>query len=353
MAVVDDQDGYEPVKSVDLENGAGAKDASVPAPAKLKVLMFDLSGLPPMVQLLLLTSGVFLFFILCGSLEENMFNNVNGFTFGWYMTVFELLGFALTAALERRAAGEQVFEHRAPLVNHVIVAVSMTFARGLTNMSLQYLNYPSQVIFKSLKLIVVLIGSIVIYKKRYPSQELVSCGMLVVSAILFTLGDADVSPRFSWTGIGVVLLSLFFDALHSNSQEHVLQAHNASTLELMIFGNLFAAAMSFLVTAVSGELLEAYRFCGQQPVIYLYFTVRMLFVYGGVLCFVAIIKRFGVVAATTITTVRKVLSIILSFLVFPKPFSMAYVIAGVVFCAGTYLNLNVQRRVGTRTNHKE
>lgn len=173
MAVVDDQDGYEPVKSVDLENGAGAKDASVPAPAKLKVLMFDLSGLPPMVQLLLLTSGVFLFFILCGSLEENMFNNVNGFTFGWYMTVFELLGFALTAALERRAAGEQVFEHRAPLVNHVIVAVSMTFARGLTNMSLQYLNYPSQVIFKSLKLIVVLIGSIVIYKKRF-----VRCGYL-------------------------------------------------------------------------------------------------------------------------------------------------------------------------------
>lgn len=30
----------------------------------------------------------------------------------------------------------------------------------------------------------------------------------------------------------------------------VIQAHNASTLELMIFGNLFAAAMSFLVTAV-------------------------------------------------------------------------------------------------------
>jgi solute carrier family 35 (adenosine 3'-phospho 5'-phosphosulfate transporter), member B3 len=82
------------------------------------------------------------------------------------MTVFELLGFALIAAIEHTASNGFVFRRRAPLYNHLIVAASMTFARGLTNMSLQYLNYPSQVIFKSLKLIVVLMGSVFIYQKR-------------------------------------------------------------------------------------------------------------------------------------------------------------------------------------------
>lgn len=41
--------------------------------------------------------------------------------------------------------------------------------------------------------------------------------------MLFTLGDAEVSPKFSWIGIVIVVLSLVFDALHSNTQENVLQ----------------------------------------------------------------------------------------------------------------------------------
>lgn len=50
----------------------------------LKVLGIDLSTIPAVVQFLILTSGVFVFFLLCGSVEENMFSNVPGFTFGWY-----------------------------------------------------------------------------------------------------------------------------------------------------------------------------------------------------------------------------------------------------------------------------
>lgn len=84
-----------------------------------------------------------------------------------YMTVFELTGFALLAAIEHASCNGMRLRRRAPLYNHLIVAVSMTFSRGLTNMSLQYMNYPSQVIFKSLKLMVVLLGSVFIYSKRY------------------------------------------------------------------------------------------------------------------------------------------------------------------------------------------
>lgn len=267
------------------------------------------------------------------------------------MTVFELLGFAIIASIEHLIVNGMQFRRHAPLYNHLVVALSMTFARGLTNMSLQYLNYPSQVIFKSLKLIVVLMGSVFIYRKRYPLKEWLSCILLVISAILFSLGDADVSPRFSLMGIAIVVASLFFDALHSNSQEHVLQAHNAPMLELMIFGNLFASGMSALITLISGEFLLAVNFCKEHPIIYVYFVLRTILVYAGVLCFVAIIKRFGVVVATTTTTVRKVLSVVLSFILFPKPFSFAYVIAGAVFCFGTYLNVLAKK--SSRSKHKQ
>ena len=59
--------------------------------------------------------------------------------------MWELIGFSLLAALEIKMSGGQVRAHKAPLRSHIVVAVSMSLARGLTNMSLQYLNYPTQV----------------------------------------------------------------------------------------------------------------------------------------------------------------------------------------------------------------
>ena len=56
----------------------------------------------------------------------------------------------------------------------------------------------------------------------------------------------------------------------------------------------------------TGEFVQAINFCKVHHSIYAYFLLRTVLVYAGVLCFVAIIKRFGVVVATTVTTVRKV-----------------------------------------------
>lgn len=54
-------------------------------------------------------------------------------------------------------------------------------------------------------------------------------------------------------------------------------------------------------------------------------------------------QRFGVVLATTVTTVRKVLSVIMSFISFPKPFHTVYIIAGAIFVCGTALNIRAKR----------
>jgi adenosine 3'-phospho 5'-phosphosulfate transporter B3 len=67
-------------------------------------------------------------------------------------------------------------------------------------------------------------------------------------------------------------------------------------------------------------------------------VLRALVIYLGVLCFTTTIKRFDVVLATTITTVRKVVTILLSFLVFPKPFSSMYVFGVIAFSIGLYIN---------------
>lgn len=59
---------------------------------------------------------------------------------------------------------------------------------GLSNSSLGYLNYPTQVIFKCCKLIPVLIGSILIQGKKYGPLDFTAAILMCVGLTLFTLG---------------------------------------------------------------------------------------------------------------------------------------------------------------------
>ena len=96
-------------------------------------------------QLVILSIGVFAFFITNGYVEEYLFIRFPGFKFGWFLTVIELVLFALFAGFQRLVYRERIFAHSMPLVNHFIVAMAVTMSRGLTNVSMQLLNYPTMV----------------------------------------------------------------------------------------------------------------------------------------------------------------------------------------------------------------
>lgn len=59
---------------------------------------------------------------------------------------------------------------------------------GFSNASLAYLNYPTQVIFKSAKLIPVLLGAIIIQKKKVGPLDFFAAFCMCVGLIFFTLG---------------------------------------------------------------------------------------------------------------------------------------------------------------------
>ena len=55
-----------------------------------------------------------------------------------------------------------------------------------------------------------------------------------------------------------------------------------------------------------------------------------------------LVKQFGAVVTVTTTTVRKGLSLVLSFVLFPKVFRWGYLVGGMVMVAGIVLNVLVK-----------
>ena len=272
---------------------------------------------------MLLSTGIFVFFMLNSYLEEYIFRVLPAFSYGWYITAFELTLFASFALVERAISGEGgsgvagMFARKAPLRSHMTVAVAMTASRGLTNVSLQYLNYPTQVIFKSMKLLTVMAGSLCFLNASFTVSEYVSAVCLVASAVMFSYGDYAVSHPAEASGaaavaaavsdssaelaaslhIGVIIVvaSLVADAFHGTTQDTLMRALSASTLETMLFTNLFSSILAFIVVIIKGELAPALAYCLSHPAAYPLFVLRAVLIYLGVLCFLLLIqsKRCG------------------------------------------------------------
>jgi len=209
--------------------------------------------------------------------------------------------------------------------------VFMSLARSLTNVSLQFLNYPTQVIFKSMKLLTAMIGAVFYLNNKHSADEWISAILMVTSATMFSLGDSATMPAFDPTGIIIVLISLVFDSLHSNSQEYLVKGLNTPSTETLLWTNLLACVITFSYDLIFGDLIAAVRFCGAHLYVYPYWIGRCCFVYYGVKCFLTIVKLRGNVFATGMTTVRKIISILLSFVIFPKPFVAKYMWGLVAF----------------------
>lgn len=111
--------------------------------------------------------GVFVLYLIYGYLQELIFT-LEGFKpYGWFLTLIQFGYYTVFGYIERRITDVASWKHRnIPLKIYLLLALLTLGTMGLSNSSLAYLNYGTQVIFKCCKLIPVLIGSILIQKKQ-------------------------------------------------------------------------------------------------------------------------------------------------------------------------------------------
>lgn len=357
------------------------------------LLGFTLPLLPDWMIGLIFFAVMMFGFIANGMVEEGFKYEYPNFSFGWFMTSFELIFFTTFTIIERLIAhylscipntiirnkingnasanetknnleimmdsGEScddesehaiiteitnddmkeslfsvIFNRQMHWKYHMIVATAMLFSRSFTNISLLLLNYPTQVIFKTMKLISVMIGNRYWLKKKINSYEIIAAPALVLSAILFTVGDSVDQLNFHMVGIAIVLISLIFDAIHANSQEKILDNKKCDTKsELLIYSNMFGGIMAAIASVVCMETAPLIQYLYTIDVRYLllWFFFRVFLLYVGVSAYVGFTKKFGVVRAVMITTIRKILTVFISFFMFPNKIFTGYHSFGVLF----------------------
>jgi len=196
--------------------------------------------------------------------------------------------------------------------------------------ALIYVNYPTQVLAKSCKMIPVLIMSTIMKMKLYPIKKYINVIIITAGISIFMHFSEGHKPHKggkslnddSFYGYILLFISLASDGFTNGIQD--LLRHNdnkPSSDEMMLYTNTFALIFVTIALLYSGEATPAILFC------YKYYHVMLdLFLFclcmsvGQIFIFICM-SKFGNLFLSLITTSRKFFSITFSVIWFGNSLS--------------------------------
>lgn len=297
----------------------------------------DIGGFSKGVKFFICCVFVFLLFIGYGYWLERIFSLEAFRPFGFYLTLLQFGLYSLLSFLERNFRNDTI--RKTPLQTHVVISLLTVGTMGFSNAAVGYLNYPTQVVFKCCKLIPVLVGGILIQGKEYDRLDFLAALLMTIGVAAFTLTDVELSPSFSPLGVFFITIALVMDAGLGNVQEKAMKTNLSSNLEIVFFSYSIGTGFILLYLVCMGQLIPAIAICSKYPLeTYGYGMMFGVCGYFGIQFVLTLISITDAFVAVSVTTMRKVVSIVLSFILFTKPFSSRYLWSGLLVLGGIYLH---------------
>jgi len=180
------------------------------------------------------------------------------------------------------------------------------------------------------------------YKKKFSVAEYVNILVLVASIVLFSYGDAvgkgkTDNASFDIFGIALITVGVIADALTSNFEgEHLFKTRKASHSEVMMAASLFGSLYMLVLMFMTGKAMDSYQYLIENPDLAVKVVVSCSAGYFSITFILKIIQRVGAVTAEIVKSVRRVVSIVLSFIIYSKPFLSWHLIGSLFFVLFIY-----------------
>lgn len=213
-----------------------------------------------------------------------------------------------------------------------ICSLTYLIAMVSSNMALQHVNYPTQVIGKSCKPIPIMILGVLLGKKVHAFKKYLFVLLIVLGVTLFmykkdlselfkspgVIQDRSSESYLSSIGIGelLLILSLTMDGFTGAVQERMKADHQTKSVHMMYKMNLWSTFYLLVICVGTGEVFEFYSFVQRHPSIIndliLFSTTSAI----GQLFIFLTVAGFGPLPCSILTTTRKFFTVLISVFLF-------------------------------------
>nr|KJB24485.1 hypothetical protein B456_004G156100 [Gossypium raimondii] len=259
-------------------------------------------------------------------------------SYGWYFTFVQGFVYLFLIYLQGFSPKKMVN----PWKTYVKLSAVLMGSHGLTKGSLAFLNYPAQLMFKSTKVLPVMVMGAFIpgLRRKYPPHEYVSAILLVLGLVLFSLADAQTSPSFSVIGVIMVIGALVMDSFLGNLQEAIFNMNPETTqMEMLFCSTVVGLPLLIPPMVLTGEVFEAWNSCSEHLYVYGVLVFEAMATFIGQVSVLSLIAIFGAATTAMVTTARKAVTLLLSYMIFTKPLTQQHGTGLILIAMGITLKL--------------
>ncbi|KAJ6636436.1 Adenosine 3'-phospho 5'-phosphosulfate transporter 1 [Pseudolycoriella hygida] len=255
------------------------------------------------------------------------------------------LAFGIAAAY---LFSKKMSRHRAPLYKYSYASLANIMSTWFQYEALKFVNFPTQVLAKSCKIIPVMLMGKVVFRAKYEFYEYFSAVLISLGMILFLMGSATGAQGSSITTItGVLFLTLYmaFDSFTSNWQGDLFKTYSMSSIEMMCGVNLFSTLFTAASLSIQGGFMESLDFATEHMEFVFHCVILSISSAVGQLFIFYTIATFGPVVFTIIMTVRQAVAIIQSCIVYDHHISNVGMFGVTIVFFAIFLRVYSQQRL--------
>jgi solute carrier family 35 (adenosine 3'-phospho 5'-phosphosulfate transporter), member B3 len=286
-------------------------------------------------ETLIIFYGVAFFIMLFihDALQELLMKRV-GSSGGSFLAILDCVACFLGPLYLEPSILSKIFQRNSPGRQDFLRITFLVYGSvGFSSIALGSVAFPLKVVIKSCKLVPTMVVAGIFMGKKFPTRDYFFAIMLCIGLAGFTAADWQASAKpSSVLGILLLLFAILCDAIAPNLQDRLMNVKNFSVYEVMgntnFYCSIVAVIFFFLVTpnplVVLNHIFETD-----------FVNIFCSLVYGsstffGVTCYMNLVKHSGGVGAVVISTTRKIATICMSFVFFPKPLSIYHFMSGIL-----------------------
>lgn len=278
------------------------------------------AGIPDSVKLLVGAGGIYAAFLYYGSLQEDVFRFVapdgTAFKQAWFLQVLEALANVVIGFAGMQLSGPT---KGIPLRMFGISGAAQVSAKACTSLALANgLSFPVATLAKSGKMAPVMLGSLILGGATYTLREYLQVAAIIGGTAIVSLGKKKGGASTSTSmGVFYIVMSLVLDGVTAGFQKR-LKTETAKVgvkpkpYDFMFWTNLFMCLTAIVIAGGLGEVQTGSAFLMANPEILSKIVKFAVCSAVGQSFIFYTIANFDPLVLSTVTTTRKIFSVLLS-----------------------------------------
>jgi UDP-galactose transporter B1 len=289
------------------------------------------AGMSDSMKLMIGAGGIYAAFLYYGSLQEDVFRFVaadgSAFKQAWFLQVLEAFANVVIGFIGMQLSGPT---KGIPLRMFAISGAAQVTAKACTSLALANgLSFPVATLAKSGKMAPVMAGSLLLGGAKYDLREYLQVAAIIGGTAIVSLGKKKgAGADSSQMGVVFIVLSLVLDGVTAGFQKK-LKTETAKVgvkpkpYDFMFYTNLFMMLTAVVIAGALGEVQTGMAFCTANPEILSKIIKFAVCSAVGQSFIFYTIANFDPLILSTVTTTRKIFSVLLS--IFLKGHSLSMV----------------------------